>query len=357
MRFPHSAMRSLAAGALALAIAACGKDSSAPSEFNPAGTSADMSAAEDAFTSSQMSSFSALGADISVALGGSAAVQTSALAVHHAPRGATATARYARQLAALLPHQGALQAMTAAVPTSLEGTTFVWDLSSSTYVASDQSGAPSDGVRFLLYAIDPVTSRPADPLVVVGYVDLVDHSTSSTVDVQVKVVDGGTVYLQYSVTAHSTATGGVVELTGYASNGSTLANFDLKSSVTDNNGSPVIALNYHLGVPSRHLALDWSATLSNVSDTEVVVTVDFTVSGPNGTVRLVGTVGTDGGTLTVKVNGSLFATMTVTPGSDPVITGADGATLTAEEQESLESIFSFYEGSDFVFSGLLVPVG
>jgi hypothetical protein len=59
----------------------------------------------------------------------------------------------------------------------------------------------------------------------------------------------------------------------------------------------------------------------------------------------------------VKVNGSMFATMTVTPGSDPVITGADGATLTAEEQESLNAIFSFYEGADFVFSGLIVPVG
>ena len=357
MRVTHSAMRSLAAGALALALAACGKDSSGPSEFNPAGTSADMTAAEDAFASSQLSSFAAVGADISAAMGGSAAVKASALAVRGAPRGAAAAAHYARQLAALVPHRGALQAMTSGIPADIAGTTFAWDVESDGYVASDRTGAPGDGVRFLLYAIDPVTFRPAEPLVEVGYVDLLDRSTASALDVQVKVVDGGTVYLQYTVTAQATATGGVIDLKGYASNGSTLASFDLKSSVTDNNGSPVIALDYHLGVPSRHLSLDWSATLSNVSDTEVVITVDFAVSGPNGDVRLVGTVGADGGTLTVKVNGSMFATMAVTPGSDPVITGADGGPLTADEQQSLESIFAFYEGSDFVFSGLLVPVG
>jgi len=355
MRLTHSAMRSLAAGALALALAACGKDSSGP-EFNPSGTSADMTAAEDAFTSSQMSSFAAVGADISTVLGGSA-VHVSAIAVRGAPYGAAASARYARQLASLVPHRGALQAMTASIPSGIVGKTFVWDSASDTYVASDLTGAPGDGVRFTLYALDPVSFRPAEPLMDVGYVDLVDHSTASALDVQVKVVDGGTTYLQYAVTVHSSATGGVVELNGFASNGSTLATFDLTSTVNENTGSPVIALDYHLGVPSRHLALDWSATLSNLSDTQVVATVDFAVSGPNGNVHLVGTIGTDGGTLTVKVNGSVFATMTVVPGSDPVITGADGATLTAEEQQSLGSIFSFYEGSQFVFTGLLVPVG
>jgi hypothetical protein len=356
MRLTHSAMRSLAAGALALSLAACGKDSSAPSEFNPSGTSADMTAAEDAFSSSQMSSFAAVGADISVVLGGSA-VQVSALAVQGAPNGAAPTAPYARRLASLVPRRGALQAMTASIPAGIAGKTFVWDSASDTFVASELTGAPSDGVRFMLYALDPVTFRPAEPLVEVGYVDLVDQSTASALDVQVKVVDGGTIYLQYAVTVTSSATGGVVDVKGFASNGATLASFDLKSTVNENNGSPVIALDYHLSVPSRHLALDWSATLSNLSDTQVVATVDFAVSGPNGNVHLIGTIGTDGGTLTVKVNGSMFATMTVVPGSDPVITGADGATLTAEEQESLSSIFSFYEGSQFVFTGLLVPVG
>lgn len=356
MRLTHSAMRSLAAGALALSLAACGKDSSGPSAFNPSGTSADMSAAEGAFSSSQMSSFAAVGADISTVLSGSA-VQVSALAIQGAPNGAAATARYARQLASLVPHRGALQAMTMSIPAGIAGKTFVWDSASDTYVASELTGAPGDGVRFMLYALDPVTFRPAEPLVEVGYVDLVDQSTASALDVQVKVIDGATTYLQYAVTATATATGGVVELKGFASNGTTLANFDLKSTVNESSGSQVIALDYHLGVPSRHLALDWSATLSNLSDTQVVATVDFAVSGPNGDVHLVGTIGTDGGTLTVKVNGSMFATMAVVPGSDPVITGAGGATLTAEEQESLNSIFSFYEGSQYVFTGLLVPVG
>jgi hypothetical protein len=356
MRVRHSAMRSLFAGALALALAACGEDSSAPSEFDPAGTTADMGAAEDAFSSPQMSSFAAVGADISAVIGGSA-VQASELAVRGGPHGAAAAAQYARRLAALVPHRSALQPMTASIPDGMAGTTFVWDTASDAYVASDLTGAPAAGIRFMLYAVDPVTFRPAEPVVEVGYVDLVDHSTATAGDVNVKLVDGGQVYLDYDVTVNATTSGGVVEVKGFASNGSTLANFDLKSTVTESAGSPVIALDYHLGVPSRHLSLDWSATLSNLSDTQVVATLDLAVSGPNGDVRLVGTLGADGGTLTVKVNGSLFATMTVVSGSDPVITGADGATLTADEQDSLDAILSFYEGSDFVFSGLIQPVG
>ena len=59
----------------------------------------------------------------------------------------------------------------------------------------------------------------------------------------------------------------------------------------------MLSLDYDLDVPSRGLSLDWTATFANISDTEVVVTLDLAISGPNGDVRLVGTYGADGGTL------------------------------------------------------------
>jgi hypothetical protein len=354
MRVTHSATRLLITGALALSLAACGKDNG-PSEFSPTGTSADMSAAEGAFTGEQATSFAVLGPAMQVALGGSSlAVQTGALVVHGATGDA---ARYGRLLTALVPRQTVSPVSAATIPSGVLGTTFVWDTASHGYVASGLAGAPAAGVRFQLYAVDPVLLQPVEPLVEVGYVDLVDHGTASSLDLAIKVVEGGVVYLDYEVTATPTASGGVIAISGFASDGTTLANFDLRNSISGINTSPVISFNYHVGVPSRHLSLDWSATQASVSDTEVAITLTLSITGPNGQVRLTGSYGVSGGTFQVKVNGTLFATVTIdaTTGA-PVITGATGEPLTPDEEATLQTILDFYQGSADVFAGLLSPL-
>ena len=45
---------------------------------------------------------------------------------------------------------------------------------------TDRTGAPANGVRFLLYAVDPVTFQPVEPLVEAGYVDITDLSGGNT---------------------------------------------------------------------------------------------------------------------------------------------------------------------------------
>lgn len=353
MRVTHSARRSLAAAVLAVALAGCGKDSG-PSEFDPQGTAADMSAAQDAFGSQQAASYAAVGLDISAVLNGSPAVASSAALVMSRPL--ANSARYARQLATLVPRSGkGIQATAAAVPASVLGTTFVWDEATDVYVASSLTGAPAAGVRFLLYAIDPVTLRPVEPVVEVGYVDVIDQSTSTLTDLRIKVVSGATVYLDYDVSAASTASGGLVTISGFASNGSVFANFSLKNTINQNASGLVLSLDYDLTVPSRNLTLNWTATFANISATEVAVTLDLAISGPNGNVRIVGTYGATGGAFTVKVNGDTFATITL-EGSTSVITGAGGAALTPEEEATLQTIIDYYDSSLGAFSDLLGPV-
>jgi hypothetical protein len=354
MRVTQYATRSVIAGALALGLAACGKDNG-PSEFNPTGTSADVSAAEGAFTGEQAASFAALGPAMQAALGGSGlAVRTGALVVNGATGNA---ARYGQLLTALVPRSATSPVSAATIPSAVLGTTFVWDTAGDGYVASDLAGAPPSGVRFQLYAVDPVLLRPVEPLVEIGYVDLVDHGTASTVDLSIKVVEGGIVYLDYQVTATPTANGGVIGISGFATDGITLANFDLQNSITGIDTSPVITFNYHVGVPSRHVSVDWSATQANVSDTEVAITLTLSISGPNGVVRITGSYGVSGGTFTVKVNGNLFATVTIDPETGaPVVTGATGEPLTADEEATLQAILGFYQGSVDVFAGLLSPL-
>jgi hypothetical protein len=351
MRVPQYARRSFAAAALSLALAACGKESG-PTPFDPQGTRADMAAAQDAFAAQQTASFAAIGPDISAVLNGSALVTSSAVIALNRPSAISAT--LARRLVSLLPRgSSAIQASVAAIPSGVLGTTFVWG--DTSYVASDLAGAPSNGVRFVLYAIDPVTYRPVLPLVEVGYVDIIDQSTVTSTEIRVRVVQANVVYLDYDVAATATASGGVITVSGFASNGSTRADFTLKNTVGYTAGGPVLSLDYDINVPSRGLSLNWTATSANVSSTDVAVTLDLSIAGPNGHVRLVGTLGASGGALTVKVNGDPFATITLT-GSSQAITGPNGDPLTPEEEESLSTIFDYYEQSQAAFIDLLAPV-
>jgi predicted small lipoprotein YifL len=349
MRVTQYARFSLSAMLLSLALAGCGKDTG-PSEFDPQGTTADVAEAHDAFVSTQASSFAAIGTDISTVLNGAPIVASSAALI--SPRPSAASARYARLLPGAAPR---IQASVAAIPSEVLGSTFAWDEETDTYAATDLSGAPSNGVRFLLYAIDPVTLRPVEPVVEVGYVDVTDQSTAATAAFRVKVVDGSVVYLDYSVSATGTESSGLITVSGYASNGSARANFNLKNTISQNSGGLLLSLDYRLSVPTRKVSLDWTATFANLSASEVAVTLDFVIAGPNGSVRLVGTYGASGGTFTVKVNGGLFATVSL-EGSSAVITGAGGASLTADEEETLHTILDYYDESLIAFTDLLAPL-
>jgi hypothetical protein len=349
----HSARRvSSAATLLLLALGGCSHDNG-PSEFNPSGATADVNAAATAFQSPAANSYAALGTDISLALGGSAAVVTSpALALS----GTSGRERYARAVTRMLPSSSRIQASVAALPSSVLGKTFVWDTAGSVYVQSDLSGAPSNGVRFLLYAVNPVTLRPIAPVVEVGYVDIIDESGSSTIAVRVPVVSNGTTHLDYAVNAGGTSASGSVTVSGYASDGTVRANFNLENTVTQTSSGITLVLDYGLDVPARNLQLDWTVTLSESGD-QSQVAVDLTIDGDNGRVNLQGTTDGGAGSFTVKVNGDLFATISYVSGGDPVITGANGHVLTAEEEETLRTVLGYYEDSFVVFLYLLAPIG
>jgi len=341
-----------ATATLALVVlTACGKDNG-PSEFNPQGTSSDLSAAEAAMGTGPTESFTAMATDISVVLGPSPA-----LAV--APELGTSvepTQRFAGTLLRLLPSAGRNpEVMFDILPAEILGTTFEFDPVAEQYVASSRTGAPANGVRFILYAIDPVTRRPASPLNELGFVDVIDLSTATSVALRVVVVSGTVTYLDYSVSASGTSEGGTVTISGFASDGSTRANFVLNTTLSSTASGTQFVIDFNLTVPSRDFAVTYTATFQTQGTGEPTVTLDLTISGPNGTVNLAGTAGSGGGTFTVKVNGDLFATITEGSG-DPVITGAGGEPLTPEEASTLREILDYFDDSLITLGDLLAPV-
>ena len=90
----------------------------------------------------------------------------------------------ARSIAAQLSAVRALEGLRARTgtqalfPADVLGKTLVWSTDSSRYVIGQQAGGPANGIRILLYAVNPATQEPVQPLQELGYLDLTDQSTA-----------------------------------------------------------------------------------------------------------------------------------------------------------------------------------
>jgi len=155
------------------------------------------------------------------------------------------------------------------------------------------------------------------------------------------------------VTATATAAGGRVTVVGYVTDGEHRANVNLRSTISESAG---LTLVYSLDVPQRDVSIDLTMTSSGFDQT-AVIGINLSMSGPNGVVSMAGQFSETGGTLTVRVNGDEFATLTSSGAGEPVITGADGQPLSEEDVTALRNIFDI-TGEAFVsFDAMLMPVG
>ena len=358
MRVPHYAMRPLAVVALIGLMTGCGKnDSTAPdAPFDPSGTTADIDAIGASYESDAMYGFQSAMPAISVTLGESSA----AVALRAAPskimaNGKSGAREYAAALARLYTQPTAGMRPVGSRAAILEehlGKTFVRNPETLEYEVSARTGAPSNGVRFIVYTVNPISGQPVTPLQEVGYADVEVTQTTTSASIRIELVSGNVTYLDYTVGATANQTTASVNVSGFVSNGEDRVNFDLDmhANVNDN----VFTFDYSLTVPSRgnfrmDLEEEWNANTSAVSSS-------LELRGPHGTVTIVGNWAENAGTYNVAVNGDPFATITVTQGSDPVITGADGQALTQEELETLQDIYQVFLGGFDFFEDLLDPI-
>jgi hypothetical protein len=354
MRVLQFAKRSVTLlAAVSVALTGCG-GSEPDVPFNPAGTSADIEALDAAFGSSTFASFSSLSLLFDAAYG-APLVSSSAAAMDIRAKGAAgmraAAMRSAQKLAALLPAAAnkSFSAASAALPPGVAGTTYGY--SGGTYVPTDRTGAPANGVRFLLYAVDPVTFMPVEPLVETGYVDITDLSGTSTQAARVQVVSGTTTYVDYTVTASNLT--GMITVLGFVTDGTIRANLNLRTTVSS---SGSLTLVYSLGIPQRDVSINLSLTASGTTPETATIGLNLSMSGPNGAVSIIGSFTATGGTLTVRTGGTTFATITLTDVAEPVITGADGLPLTADDTVALQRLFELTAEAFISFDQMLVPV-
>ena len=344
--------------AACLALTACG-ESGPEVPFNPTGTSGDIAAVSAAFDSPSFASFAWFSPLFDAALGGSPLVSASASAFNfrRATNGGelrAAALRSAQRLGSLMPRiaHEAFSASSAAIPPEIAGKTFGY--SDGSYVLTELPGAPANGVRFLIYAMNPVTFQPFEPLQEAGYVQLTDVSGSTTQAARVIVVSEGTTHLDYTVSITATTSSGRVTVAGFVTDGNNRANFNLRSTVDESAG---LTLLYTLDVPQRDVSIDLTMSMTGLEEQDATIDIELGMNGPNGSISMSGTFGETGGTLTVRVNGNAYATITATGASEPTITGADGQPLADEDVAAMQDIFAITGDAFTSFDEMVAPVG
>lgn len=322
-----------------------------PASFDPAGLRADLTVASALYSAPATESFGAAGFMIDFALGGfggggfmfeSPALLLSGPIKTNAPTAARLRAQ-------------ANVSMANALPAEAIGRTFEFDLTLNEYVVGTRRGAPTNGVRFVLYSMDPEFDLPLEPLVETGYVDLSRTGTGNNTVALVEVFGTGPSpmkYLEYSAKFSGTA----LEMAGFAQNASDRLAFSLKTSFSLTTETVIVI--WRTSMPSRNLVTRLRQTF--VDGDNPRYGIDAAVISPSGYIDLDGTIREfSGGVLVVKVNGQTFARMELASGEDelPSITNASGGPLTAQEEETLGQIFLWFAGVFLTYIKLLAPLG
>ncbi len=247
-------------------------------------------------------------------------------------------------LQAALPSLSVASPEAVIIPTLVLGKTFTYNSTTSQYQLSDRTGGPSNGVRFILYAVNPLTHEVTAPLSEIGYADLMDESASTTsLKLHLKAYDNALAQFLIDYTASATVqgtppssvTGATVTVTGNVSDGTTTVEFDLSQSLSTTTG---ISVNYSLSVPEKDVEVTFQATFTVLRQASVTLTVK---NGGNTTIAAVsGTTASITGT--IKHNGTVVVNVSGTP-DNPVFTDASGTALTEQQLAALKKLFDFVD--------------
>lgn len=340
-----------------LMLAACAAGDADGAPFNADGTTADLEAIAQAYRTPAVQSFAASRGLIDHALG----TQTVTSATELAAARTRAQFGGGARLFALHAHAAATRgdeprpSGVAILPAHVHGTTFLWEPGRSRYVAGRESGAPAHGARFVLYAVDPGTGRPAEPLRPVGHVDVTDSVTPAESAVRLQVVSASTTWLDYAVTAERSSEGAVVAIRGFATNGADRVTFDVQTALALDEGDDAGRIDYRLAVPTRDLALQWTVALGGLHTAGAPVSLDLALGSTGGSVLLGGTVTNGAGTLHVLANNVPVSTVSLSR-TGVTLARPDGTELDSAEARALRRVLSSVEDASRFSDLLLAPV-
>ncbi len=310
-------------GCAVLAVAAaCNSDTTGPATLsNPQATIAAVAALDSVFNTQALASFGALSGSIGSTAATAALRRAGTIVQATLPRpstsGVTAEAAAVRRLSGL--RTLALAPASPQGPVindTLYGSIYTYDATLNGYVRSATTGGPANGVRFILYAINPLTGSLQIPLSPVGQADLLDESAGLTAKLHIIATgNGGTpTYLDYTAALTFGQTSLVADLNGTLSNALPGgANKTLTFSVSASFTITTITVHgtYALNNPAVTITLD--AADKKVTPTDSV-TLAFGFTRQGETVTFTGQLVTTSDVVdtvdaSIKVNGQAYASV------------------------------------------------
>ncbi|NIM50102.1 MAG: hypothetical protein GTN62_07170 [Gemmatimonadales bacterium] len=234
-------------------------------------------------------------------------------------------------------------------PADLLGKTLVYNDQTGMYEVDDtRTGAPTAGVRFILYAVDPVLHQPVIPLNEIGHLDLEDKSSPSVDMLGITAVVSGTTVLDYDASATVTTSSVTLSAAGYVSNGTTQVDFDLSLSLSETTG---ITVDYDVSVPSENAGVSLLLT-ADLQAQSISVTLTITYDGNTVVFDVTGTQTTITGSVTY--NGDTVIEISGNPDA-PTFTDVSGTPLTQAQLQALGAIFEAAGEVLDAFDDLLAP--
>lgn len=333
--------------ALAVGLTACDDSSTGPGDdgpFNPTTSAADLQVAQDAFDTPVFASLGSMSGNFSRIQGAPALASVLVDAGWNLiTAGESWQLKEAGERVA-----GALYSASAPevvlIPDGHRGRTYDYHPEEGYYYDESRTGAPANGMRFILYEVNPVTGEPGSTEI--GYVDLLDESTDLAGVARIVVVSGDTQFMNYTVSA--TLLVGSISFTvdGFVSDGTDIVNVDLTMSFASTFATETVNLTYGIDIPSRSFSLSATMVMEFSRETEQgTATVDAQFKQSAHSVQIQGSFtlgGSESGSLTVSVNGDLFATITISGETFTVVDGS-GAALSAAQAQALKTIMDSFE--------------
>ncbi len=237
------------------------------------------------------------------------------------------------------------------LPADVLGRTFVFNLQTNAYeVDTTRTGAPADGVRFILYAVDPVLGQVVTPLTEIGHVDLIDKSAPGVNSVQILAVVGEVTVLDYTASGSISILDPSVTFSavGFLNDGTNQVNFSISITATQ---SGQLTLDYELSVPSQNFSVNIGID-GDTSGAQITVTI---TDGSDTVVISATQDAQERGSGTVSFNGSVVVRFEDQPDGSTTFTDADGNDLTQEQINALKDIVDFVEEVFDSFDDLLEP--
>ena len=258
-KFLSHRLSRIAAMVLAVSFtAACSEDGDptgvTPDEVDPVETAAAMDDISASFDSSEgLQSYDALAPMMARYFG------VNLLAVSTLPQmaGVPPTLRTVADQAVAFTVGGSPEVAGPVIPAEYFGITFVISPETGEYELSDRTGAPENGVRFILYAITPITGEPRleDE---VGHVDLRDTSDETANRLQTTVVIDGATLIDFESSCSFTQSSLDLSSAGFVGNGERTVDFDLSLSWSFTGG---LEVDFSVEVVDENLMVVFTASV------------------------------------------------------------------------------------------------